>query len=89
MTKNELIHVVYTQGHRFCFSCRGEKYDFGFVPTGNDEIPFEELIIGRAEVAEEAVFNSIDEMLENYLIGGVPLLELLPEIHDMQGIPAV
>ena len=90
MTKNEFKNNIDTQGNDIYFTLKGRKFNVGYLPIslGNGDMGFDK--IGIYEIKDESQvnwFKDVDEMLQGYVIDGIPLGDLLDKVRDMRGIP--
>ena len=100
MTKEKFHELIHSQGNCIYFNVNGDEYNIGYIPVQFEDKTwgYERIGICNVEVAESLYneeddydpytwFKTADDMLEQYLIDGVPLEKHLCDIQNMRGIP--
>ena len=90
MTKNKFKNNIDVLGNDIYFTLNGRKFNVGYlpVPLGNGDMGFDR--IGIYEIKDESEvkwYKNVDEMLNSYVIDGIPLGDILDDVQDMHGIP--
>lgn len=93
MTIEAFIDVIKTQGNCFYFDLHDKRYCIGYIPVpdGHNGFTFSEIGIYEEQKETETLpeyFETVEDMLNKFVINKKTLLQLLPDIKNMQGIPS-